>query len=124
MRRVPEWGSATRRVDSGFGGSVRDTGAADHVLWIGRPQPACSGRWFAFVLHVSNLAVRELTQVCFENPGMLSTETGECTTRSASPWQRRRPPQAEVILDGEGAFGADDRPGTAKAKGAQRPRRS
>jgi hydrogenase maturation factor len=73
MRRAPAWGASTLWIGSG----ARPTaGAADHVLWLDDPDPrlpATGG--FVLLYHL----LWELTHVCFEHPGLLSTPTDECT---------------------------------------------
>lgn len=72
MRRAPAWGA--RSVWIGSGRRPR-AGAADHVLWIGDPDPLTSvtGQ-FVPLCHL----LRELTHACLEHAGLL-TEPAECT---------------------------------------------
>jgi hypothetical protein len=72
MRRASAWGASTLWIGNG----ARPTaGAADHVLWLDDPDPrlpAIGG--FVLLYHL----LWELTHVCFEHPGLLSTPA-ECT---------------------------------------------
>jgi hypothetical protein len=72
MRRAPAWGVTTLWIGSG---ARPPAGAADHVLWLDDPDPrlpATGG--FVLLYHL----LWELTHVCFEHPGLL-TSTPECT---------------------------------------------
>ncbi|MBW0118271.1 hydrogenase assembly protein HupF [Pseudonocardia abyssalis] len=70
MLRAPAWGVDTLWIGSG----VRPPdGAAGHVLWLEDPDPrlpATGG--FVLIYHL----LWELTHVCFEHPGLLTTQ--EC----------------------------------------------
>lgn len=71
MRRAPAWGATTIWIGNGPRPPV---GAADHVLWLDDPDPrtpATGG--FVLLYHL----LWELTHVCFEHPGLLTTE--DCT---------------------------------------------
>jgi hydrogenase maturation factor len=73
MRRAPAWGVTTLWIGSG----ARPTaGAADHVLWLGGPDPrtpATDG--FAQLCHL----LWELTHACFEHPELLTQAAEQCT---------------------------------------------
>jgi len=72
MRRSPAWGAMSLWIGSGLRPAA---GAADHVLWLGDPDPMApaTGR-FVFLYHL----LWELTHVCFEHPGLLQPDL-ECT---------------------------------------------
>jgi hydrogenase maturation factor/phosphoheptose isomerase len=72
MRRAPAWGVTTLWIGSG---ARPVTGAADHVLWLADPDP-CVPATGGFVLLYHLLW--ELTHVCFEHPGLLTREAGDC----------------------------------------------
>jgi len=77
MRRAPAWGATTLWIGSG---PRPGAGAADHVLWLGDPDPrlpATGG--FVLLYHL----LWELTHVCFEHPGLLAPEVPECTTEGS-----------------------------------------
>ena len=68
MRRAPAWGATTLWIGSG---ERPRAGAADHVLWLDDPDPrlpATGG--FVLLYHL----LWELTHVCFEHPGLLTSE--------------------------------------------------
>jgi hypothetical protein len=70
MRRSPAWGVTTVWVGSG---ERPPAGAADHVLWLDDPDPrvpATGG--FVMLYHL----LWELTHVCFEHPGALTSAEG------------------------------------------------
>ncbi|BBG00382.1 MULTISPECIES: HypC/HybG/HupF family hydrogenase formation chaperone [Pseudonocardia] len=72
MRRGPAWGATTIWIGSG---SRPTAGAADHVLWLDDPDPrvpATGG--FVLLYHL----LWELTHVCFEHPGLLAEQPGDC----------------------------------------------
>ncbi|MCX9192329.1 hydrogenase assembly protein HupF [Carbonactinospora thermoautotrophica] len=73
MRRAPAWGTTTVWIGNG---PRPPAGAADHVLWLDDPDPRlpATGR-FVLLYHL----LWELTHVCFEHPGLLSTSAPECT---------------------------------------------
>lgn len=71
MRRAPAWGASTLWIGNG---PRPPAGAADHVLWVEDADPrlpATGG--FVLLYHL----LWELTHVCFEHPGLLTTD--ECT---------------------------------------------
>jgi hypothetical protein len=68
MRRAPAWGAASAWIGSGPRPAA---GAADHVLWIANQDPTAPATGgFVFLYHL----LWELTQVCFEHPGLLEPE--------------------------------------------------
>jgi hypothetical protein len=68
MRRAPAWGAASAWIGSGPRPAA---GAADHVLWLaGRDPMAPAAGGLMFLYHL----LWELTQVCFEHPGLLEPE--------------------------------------------------
>jgi hypothetical protein len=72
MRRAPAWGASTLWIGNG---TRPPAGAADQVLWMDDPDPrlpATGG--FVLLYHL----LWELTHVCFEHPGLLTTPA-ECT---------------------------------------------
>ena len=73
ITRAPVWGARTIWIGSG---TRPEPGTADHVLWIGDPDPLASatGR-FVLLYHL----LWELTHVCFEHPGLLTPPSGDCT---------------------------------------------
>jgi phosphoheptose isomerase len=73
MRRAPAWGVTTIWIGTG---ERPDSGAADHVLWLDDPDPRmpATGQ-FVLMYHL----LWELTHVCFEHPGLLTTTAAECT---------------------------------------------
>ncbi|MGD0703375.1 MAG: SIS domain-containing protein [Trebonia sp.] len=66
LRRSSAWGAASAWIGSG---PRPPAGAADHLLWIGDPDPMApaTGR-FVLLYHL----LWELTHVCFEHPGLLA----------------------------------------------------
>lgn len=76
MRRAPAWGVETVWIGAGPRPTV---GAADHVLWFDDADAlvAYKGR-LVLVYHL----LWELTHVCFEHPGLLSTTAEACDTTS------------------------------------------
>jgi hypothetical protein len=71
MRRAPAWGAASAWIGSGPRPAA---GAADHVLWIADQDPmAPATGGLVFLYHL----LWELTQVCFEHPGLLAPEPEE-----------------------------------------------
>jgi hypothetical protein len=73
MRRAPAWGVTTIWIGNG---ERPEPGAADHVLWLDDPDPRLPANGdFVLMYHV----LWELTHVCFEHPGLLSSRPGECT---------------------------------------------
>ncbi len=78
MRRCPAWGATTVWVGSG---ERPKYGSADHVLWLGDPDPRVPATG-GFVLFYHLLW--ELTHVCFEHPGLLKPAAEEqvCITCS------------------------------------------
>ena len=79
MRRVPAWGITSLWIGAG---ARPEPGAADHVLWLDDPlEEAAYGGGFVLAYHL----LWELSQVCFEHPGLLqeADEGAEvCTTCS------------------------------------------
>ncbi|BBX44075.1 hypothetical protein GCM10009641_68250 [Mycobacterium cookii] len=71
MRRSPAWGATTIWIGSG---ERPDAGMADHVLWLDDPDPRVPATG-GFVLFYHLLW--ELTHVCFEHSGLLTTP--QCT---------------------------------------------
>jgi hypothetical protein len=73
MRRAAAWGVTTLWVGSG---PRPPAGAANHVLWVDSDDPMvpATGR-FVLLYHL----LWELTHVCFEHQGLLTTPTDECT---------------------------------------------
>jgi len=72
MRRAPAWGITTLWIGSGARPAA---GAADHVLWLDDPDPripATGG--FVLLYHL----LWELTHVCFEHPGLLTSPAPQC----------------------------------------------
>jgi hypothetical protein len=68
MRRAPAWGAASAWIGSGPRPAA---GAADHVLWLAGHDPmAPATGGLVFLYHL----LWELTQVCFEHPGLLEPE--------------------------------------------------
>jgi hypothetical protein len=68
MRRSPAWGVTTVWIGSGPRPAAA---AADHVLWLDDPDPrvpATGG--FVLLYHL----LWELTHVCFEHPGLLTSD--------------------------------------------------
>jgi hypothetical protein len=78
MRRCPAWGATTVWIGSGERPAA---GSADHVLWLGDPDPKVPATG-GFVLFYHLLW--ELTHVCFEHPGLLKEECADdiCVTCS------------------------------------------
>jgi hypothetical protein len=72
MRRGPAWGVTTVWIGSG---ERPPAGSADHVLWLDDPDPRVPATG-GFVLFYHLLW--ELTHVCFEHPGLL-TSAADCT---------------------------------------------
>ena len=70
MRRAPALGAASAWIGSG---PRPPAAAADHVLWIDDPDPMtpATGR-FVLLYHL----LWELTHVCFEHPGLLTSPGG------------------------------------------------
>jgi hypothetical protein len=72
LRRAPAWGVSTIWIGHG---PRPPAGAADHVLWLADPDPALPATGgFVLLYHL----LWELTQVCFEHPGLLA-EQPDCT---------------------------------------------
>src|SRR5690349_3173945 len=73
MRRAPAWGVRTIWIGSG---RPPPRVAADHVLWVGDPDPLApaTGR-FVLMSHL----LWGLTHVCFEHPGLLVASPADCT---------------------------------------------
>ena len=73
MRRAPAWGACSVWIGSG---PRPPAGAADHVLWIDDNDPlAPATGQFVLLYHL----LWELTHVCFEHPGLLtSSQPAEC----------------------------------------------
>ncbi|MDT4948581.1 MAG: hypothetical protein QOJ37_1176 [Pseudonocardiales bacterium] len=73
MRRAPAWGALSVWIGSG---ARPPNGAADQVLWIddANPLAPATGR-FVLMYHL----LWELTHVCFEHPGLLVEQPGDCT---------------------------------------------
>ncbi|NMO02817.1 hydrogenase assembly protein HupF [Gordonia sp. TBRC 11910] len=73
MRRAPAWGTDTIWIGSG---PRPPAGSADHILWVPSDDPMvpATGR-FVLMYHL----LWELTHVCFEHPGLLTTQAAECT---------------------------------------------
>jgi len=68
MRRAPAWGAASAWIGSGPRPAA---GAADHVLWLAGQDPmAPATGGLVFLYHL----LWELTQACFEHPGLLEPE--------------------------------------------------
>jgi hydrogenase maturation factor len=71
MRRGPAWGVTTIWIGSG---ERPPAGSADHVLWLDDPDPRVpASGGFVLFYHL----LWELTHVCFEHPGLL-TSKAEC----------------------------------------------
>lgn len=67
-RRAPAWGATTIWIGHG---ARPPAGSADHVLWHDDPDPALPATGgFVLLYHL----LWELTHVCFEHPGLLTTE--------------------------------------------------
>lgn len=67
MRRSPAWGATTVWIGNG---PRPAQGSADHVLWLDDPSPTLPATGgFVLLYHV----LWELTHVCFEHPGLLTT---------------------------------------------------
>ncbi|CDO05870.1 hydrogenase assembly protein HupF [Mycolicibacterium cosmeticum] len=73
MRRCEAWGATSIWIGNG---DRPAHGAADHVLWLGDPDPRLpvTGE-FVLMYHL----LWELTHVCFEHPGLLADPRQECT---------------------------------------------
>lgn len=73
MHRAAAWGVTTIWIGNGDRPPI---GAADHVLWLDDPDPtlAATGE-FVLMYHL----LWELTHVCFEHPGLLTTPPSVCT---------------------------------------------
>ena len=71
--RAPAWGVTTIWIGNGERPPI---GAADHVLWLDDPDPtlAATGE-FVLMYHL----LWELTHVCFEHPGLLTSPPSVCT---------------------------------------------
>jgi hypothetical protein len=98
MRRTAAWGACGVWIGSG---ERPPQGAADHVLWIDDPDPLApaTGR-FVLMYHL----LWELTHVCFEHPGLLTSEAAACVDDVCVTCSDEGRP-AEVILPPDGAFG-------------------
>ncbi|MGV0716778.1 hydrogenase assembly protein HupF [Mycolicibacterium sp. XJ662] len=73
MRRAPAWGVLTLWIGSGPRPSA---GAADHILWIDSEDPMLPATGtFVLIYHL----LWELTHVCFEHSGLLTSAVAECT---------------------------------------------
>ena len=72
MRRAAAWGITTIWIGNGERPPI---GAADHVLWLDDPDPtlAAAGE-FVLMYHLP----WELTHVCFEHPGLLTSPPSVC----------------------------------------------
>jgi len=73
MQRAAAWGVTTIWIGNGERPPI---GAADHVLWLDDPDPtlATTGE-FVLMYHL----LWELTHVCFEHPGLLTSPPSVCT---------------------------------------------
>lgn len=73
MHRARAWGVTTIWIGNG---KRPPMGAADHVLWLDDPDPtlAATGE-FVLMYHL----LWELTHVCFEHPGLLTSQPSGCT---------------------------------------------
>jgi hypothetical protein len=73
MCRAPAWGVTTMWIGNG---ARPDPGVADHVLWLDDPDPRLPANGdFVLMYHL----LWELTHVCFEHPGLLTTSSAQCT---------------------------------------------
>ncbi|MCB0949139.1 MAG: hydrogenase assembly protein HupF [Mycobacterium sp.] len=73
MRRAPAWGTLTLWIGSG---PRPPAGAANHILWIDSDDPMIPATGsFVLLYHL----LWELTHVCFEHPGLLKPDAGDCT---------------------------------------------
>jgi hypothetical protein len=73
MRRAQAWGVLTLWIGSG---RRPPAGAADHILWIDSDDPMLPATGtFVLIYHL----LWELTHVCFEHPGLLTSSDDECT---------------------------------------------
>lgn len=72
MHRAAAWGVTTIWIGNGERPQI---GAADHVLWLDDPDPtlAATGE-FVLIYHL----LWELTHVCFEHPGLLTSGRSTC----------------------------------------------
>lgn len=76
MRRAEAWGATTIWI--GVGHRPRDR-AADHVLWVDDSHQARSTAQYDGHLVLLYHVLWELTHVCFEHPGLLTTNDADCT---------------------------------------------
>ncbi|RDH78569.1 hydrogenase assembly protein HupF [Mycolicibacterium moriokaense] len=73
MQRADAWGVTTIWIGNGDRPPI---GAADHVLWLDDPDPALAATGeFVLMYHL----LWELTHVCFEHPGLLTSPPSVCT---------------------------------------------
>lgn len=94
MRRADAWGVTTLWIGSG---PRPPAGAAHHILWVDSDDPMvpATGR-FVLMYHL----LWELTHVCFEHPGLLTTPADDTHTCVTCSDEGRL---AEVILPPAGA---------------------
>jgi HupF/HypC family len=76
MRRAEAWGATTIWIGVGHRPADR---AADHVLWAEDARNSSSTALHDGQLVLLYHVLWELTHVCFEHPGLLSTTDADCT---------------------------------------------
>jgi hypothetical protein len=73
MRHARAWGLLSLWIGTGL--ERPQSGAADHVIWLSDDEiGAAYGGGFVRAYHL----LWELTHVCFEHPGLLTSESREC----------------------------------------------
>ncbi|MBY0442600.1 MAG: hydrogenase assembly protein HupF [Mycobacteriaceae bacterium] len=98
MRRAPAWGALTLWVGTG---PRPVPGAANHVLWIDSLDPMVPANGsFMLLYHL----LWELTQVCFEHPGLL-TDRGDDGAGASCVTCGDEGRLAEIVLVPDGPMG-------------------
>ncbi|MEV0669780.1 hydrogenase assembly protein HupF [Mycobacterium sp. NPDC050441] len=90
MRRAAAWGVTTLWIGCG---PRPPAGAAHHILWVDSDDPMvpATGR-FVLIYHL----LWELTHVCFEHPGLLTTQPEDAGPACVTCGDEGRP--AEVVI--------------------------